>query len=247
MLFRPVCGSDLEEVCRFLEVHGGTSSKGELEYWFVQRSASGSEATNLEEALTVLRSARLCEGSDPVRLLRIHQWPLQLDLLAKFRTLELGIEGGSHALDAWYSRLLSTLFIEPDRVYISEVHKQANRLGPPIPLSDEKMNSWRRVMEWLGVGRRFGVGFLVSYSQALVQRLLETWGPAEGPLQDWVERHVERFLPVGTHHGDLPRAMVQPLVRMEHLGLVELSSRQDSPGKAYLGDRRVKWIKVVGG
>lgn len=246
MLFRLICGQDLEEVARFLSANGGECSRADLNQWFVQRSVTGSEATNLEETLIVLRTAGICTGTDPIRYTLHDEQVLELQFLSKLRAFELGLEGGSHALDAWYLRLLQELFIGPDVLYRNDLHRLSNRLSPPIPLSDEKLNSWRRVVEWLGLGRRFGAGFTAVWSMSLVRLLLRDWGQPEGALQDWI-RHIERYIPVTPHHGDLPRSLVQPLLCMEALGEVVLSARQDSPGKGYLGERRVKWIQLAGG
>lgn len=223
----------------FIITYGSDVPREDVNHWFVQQPATAPTA-NIDEALTVLRTLRLISGKDRLSAAPIRR-PFRLAVLRQMRDFSLTRDTGEHVLDSWYLRLLELLFVSPDITYLGDLHRQANRLNPPMPLNDEKLNAWRRVLEWLGVGRRVGNGFLVVYSQELVASLMDTWEPCEGPLADFLE-YVDRFIPCIAEHTDLPQALRFPLTWLEKNGELTLTYRQDAPYRAFGGQRRINWI-----
>lgn len=241
MLFRLVCGPELEELWAFIDAYGPEVPREQVVRWFSQQHTPTGTPTNIEEALTVLRTLRLVSGKESLSAASIRA-PFRLAVLRQMRNYALTRDAGDHGLDSWYLRLVDQLFITPDVTHLGDLHRRANRLNPPMPLNDEKLNAWRRVVEWLGLGRRVGNGFALVYSLDLVTSMLDTWGPSEGPLADFLQ-HVDGFLPCIAEHTDLPRALHFPLSWLDKVGRVELSYRQDAPYKAFCGTKRVNWIR----
>lgn len=246
MLFRPICGPELEEIWRFVRLHGPETPRTLVESWFTQHPITNGEATNLEEAMSVLKGIRLISGGQALTASECEQ-PFHLAFLAKLRSYSQGLDAGDHVLDSWHLRLVDFLFILPDVTYVPEIHSMANRLEVPTPLNDEKLNSWRRVAEWLGLGRKIGSGFMVYYSPDLIRSIFATWTQREGPLEDLLHDLVDRYLPHTAEHGDLSKPILHPLLWLETTGSVELTRRQDSPHKTYCGTRRVNWIILKDG
>jgi hypothetical protein len=244
MLFRLVCGPDLEEVWTFAERHGPQVPRGVVNHWLVQQQSGTESTTNIDEALTVLRTLRLVTGTDTLSAAPIYE-PFRLAVLRKMREFALAHAPGDHVLDSWYLRVLDVLFITPDVIFLADLHRQANRLNPPAPLNDEKLNAWRRVLEWLGIGRRVGNGFVALYAPELMTCMLQTWGRTEGPLEEFL-RHVDQFLPCVADHTDLPQALLRPLAWLERAGHLELTHKQDAPYKAFSGQKRLNWVRVEG-
>jgi hypothetical protein len=241
MLFRTVYGPELPAVHAFL-LDRGAASLDELHTWFIQGPVTTTEGTNLEEALAFLLSAGL--------LLRDHERTelfvakatgnFQLSLLERLQAIYRNTSD-AHPLDTWFMGLLDHCFIRPNRPFLSDVHTAANALELPVPCSEEKINAWRRVMEFLGCGRRIHGGFLACYNESLVTTIIRRWD-SEGPLEEWL-RFAEAFIPAYTETGDLATALAWPLEQLEKSGEIALSARGDFAGRSFLADRRVKWLK----
>ena len=113
-------------------------------------------------------------------------------------------------------------------------------------LSQEKMQAWRRVMEFLGVGKRVGMGFYCSYSPTLLLEILNSRGPQQSSLQSFFETGLVTFLPFETSSHGAAHAVLEPLRSLALAGKISLISRQDSPSKAYFGEQRIQYIDYLG-
>jgi len=182
MLFRTVYGPELQSIYEFI-MRKGTADHECLRRWFVQATVVGSEATNLDDGLAFLQDLGLisfdCGDFRPSS--GVQPIDFRLAVLRNLQTISLE-NRESHPLDPWFMRMLDSCFIKPDRIHIQGLHSQVNRLQLPVPCSEEKANAWRRVMEYLGCGRRTSNGFWACYRPDLVLRMIASWG-REGPLE----------------------------------------------------------------
>jgi hypothetical protein len=245
VLFRTVYGPELPALHKFVAELGAVS-RLQLQRWFVQAEVTATEGSNLEEAVAFLLSAGLFEA-DREQSGAIAARPLGDFRLALFRRLQeiaRSAEPGGHSLDPWFLGILDHAFIKPNRGYIPRLHGAVNSLELPAPCSEEKVNAWRRVMEYLGCGYRIQTGFLACYRPDLVLSILRRWR-SEGPLEEWL-RFAEDFVPVFTRTGDLANAMALPIEHLERSGCIRLAARGDLVGRGYLGERRIKWLTVEG-
>lgn len=246
VLFRTVYGPELQAVYDFVRKHG-VVQLGLLFRWMVQQPVRGYEGTNLEEAISFLFDLGLLQRDHtrPDVLTAIPTRDLRLGILER-----LPVEGrpalrAQHPLDPWFRRLLAACFVLPNRPYVPRLHRTANELQLPAPLSEEKVNAWRRVMEFLGCGFRVGDGgFVACYSTELIASLLSGWR-TEGPLEECLE-YLEQYVPARTSSGDMAESVAAPLRELERRGWVRMVPRADFAGRAFLADRRVKWIMIGG-
>lgn len=246
MLFRTVYGPELKAVYDFVRKHGAVRFPV-LRDWMVQKPVHGAEGTNLEEAVSFLLDLGLLRKDhaetdvltvEPARDLR-------LAILERLPREGLADPVARHPLDPWFRKLLAACFVLPNRPYVPQLHRVANDLPVPAPLSMEKVNAWRRVMEFLGCGLRVGDGgFLAHYRAELVAALLSGWR-GEGPLEECLE-FLDQYIPVLTSTGHMAESVAAPLRHLERCGRIQMLPRADFAGRAFLGDRRVKWI-VIGG
>ena len=82
----------------------------------------------------------------------------RLQTLHNLRQLEHGQMEATHAPDPYYTYLLNELFIKTGRQYIRDLHTEANQLESIRTaggVSREKIQAWKRVMTYLGVGYRY--------------------------------------------------------------------------------------------
>ncbi|MBU0496288.1 MAG: hypothetical protein KKA73_01585 [Chloroflexi bacterium] len=241
MLFRTVYGPELAAIHVFIAE--GPATREAIHAMFVPDDGS---TQNVDDALTFLLSARLIEGEKVYQAIGGDGLPFRLQALRALRRLELGDEVPLHAVDPLFTLLLAELFIQPDRLFVQDVHQAANSLRAVKEaggLSREKTQAWKRVIEFLRVGRRIAGGFQCVYTPSLLSNILATWSEDQGTLQAFFEEHLAQFLPHQTVDGRLAQAVAAPLEYMVEQGQVELFALQDSPSKPYFGDRRWRGIR----
>lgn len=245
MLFRTVFGPELSSILNYIQ-NAGAATQLDLTMWFLQSEPEGNDRTNLEEALAFLSDLGLLRPDrEQLDLLVVEPGPFSHRvLLTHLQACYRVPRPDAHPLDPWFMGVLDHLFIRPDRTFIPRLHTAVNALPLPTACSEEKVNAWRRVMEALGCGWRAGSGFLACYRPELLMRLLEGWTNS-GPLEEFLD-HVEHSLPVRTATGGLATCFALPLLHLEERGTLRLTQRGDYAGRAFFGERRIKWITVEG-
>lgn len=245
MLFRTVYGPELQAVYTFVTRRGVATTES-LQRWFVQEQVTTTEGANLGEAMAFLLALKLLhrDHEQPETLFATPVPEFRLGVLERLNEVHEQPNEHTHELDPWFSGILRQCFVKPNHLYVQDLHRVVNAEKLPVPCSEEKVTAWRRVMEYLGCGRRMGPGFLATYRVELVKAILRRWA-REGPLEDFL-RFAERYIPTLTSTGDISEAISNPLLHLEALGHLKLSTRGDFAGRAYLGERRLKWISMGG-
>lgn len=249
MLFRTVYGPELEAVCNFVTVAEMPLSRYEIHSAFISQPAeTGAVSTqSVDDALAFLESARLIEeNSSGYQALTNHpHQPFRVLVLQQLRRLEADTLESVHPFDPLYMLILTQLFIQPNQLFVADLHLAANKLcrvASAGGLSREKLQAWKRVMEFLGVGRRVANGFQCVYSPSLMIEILDQRPVRGETLQSFFEDYLDYILPCYTERGDLALAAQEPLVYLDRQGLIALTARQDSPSKPYFGERKLKYI-----
>ena len=168
-------------------------------------------------------------------------------LLSQFRKLERTPSTLS-AYDLLYITLLEDLYIKPHRVWISDVHAEANQLALAQQIggiSQEKIGAWKRVMEFLGVGYRMGSGFYCLFRPELVENVVQCWPVIQGTLQEFLEEYLQNWFPCLSAQGDIAPSIAATLEQLADNGFIRLSPQQDSPSRPYFGNRYLKGIEVL--
>ena len=248
MLIRTVYGPELAAIYSYLVQTNGRLSRHDIHQAFMPVCDDGPTGStqNIDDALSFLVASGLVQEdtgfhavSDDSRL------PFRLLALAQLKSLSNGKITAQHEVDALYMLILDELFIKSDRVFVADVHAEANklrRIKAAGGLSREKIQAWKRVMSFLGVGQRVETGFQCTYAPDLLLSILASWRNKDGLLQSFFESHLTRYLPFETEAGDLAQAIVQPLLYLAGQGRVALAPRQDSPSKPYFGKRQFRHI-----
>jgi hypothetical protein len=251
MLFRTIYGPELEAIYRYVidrTAQDVRPQRTDIHAAFIPRRPDGSfpNTQNADDALAFLKSAHLIEEADGYHAVGTMDGPpFTVRVLQALRRIERKEVPPDHPVDPLYTLLLTGLFVKPDRLFVQDVHAEANQL-PTVEavggLSREKIGAWKRVMEFLGVGRRVASGFLCAYSPVLVASILAQWGCREGTLQSFLQNCFDRVLPYARADGDLSHAVSTPLCYLADQGRIELFPLQDSPTRSYFDHRRYKGI-----
>jgi hypothetical protein len=242
MLFRTVYGPELGAIYSYCEQKIGESSpatREEIRGLFLVEGESIS-SQSIDDAITFLISANLVDVQDSSLIpLQIDTRPFPLKLLAACRAIEVNKDASD--INSLFSGLISELFIQPDHIFIADVHTAVNNLEVVSELggiSKEKVQTWKRVMEFLGVGYRAFGGFICAYSPSLVKSVISLWDKEQGTLQEFFEFHFNSYLPFQNREGLLAQSVATSLQFVAKQGEISLYPLQDSPSKAYIGNLR---------
>lgn len=256
MLFRTVYGPELEAIYHYVvdcNAKGTRPAGGDVQIAFIAHQPDGDlpSKQSVDDALAFLESARMLEEMDGyhAREMASKAAPFAVQVLEAMRRLEKGAIPSIHAVDPLYTLLLTEVFIKPDRLFVTDLHGEANQLGAVQEaggLSKEKIGAWKRVMTFLGVGRRLQGGFQCIYNPSLVRAILPHWNERQGTLQSFLEDCFARFLPYAKADGGLSQAVRAPLRYLAEHKVVDLFPLQDSPSRSYFGRCRYKGVAWKG-
>ncbi|GBF31830.1 hypothetical protein DCCM_0014 [Desulfocucumis palustris] len=244
MLFKTVYGPELECIYEFLRESGPIDRESLYRVFLPLVDGEMGSRANLDDALTFLTSGGMLKKSEFGKYEVVGgELSFKLLLLSNLRKIQLGNVDPVHPLDPWFLGLADGLFVRPGRALAFGLHQAANALDLPEALSDEKVNAWRRVLEFLGVGSRVASGFLCWYRPEMVLEIIALWDEDEGPVQKLLEEHISRFFPWESEAGDISPPLSAPLKNLENMGYIKLEERQDLPSRSYFGDKKIKWVK----
>jgi len=249
MLFRTVYGSELEAIYTAISIRyqGGLVSRASVIDLFVPTINGALTPTqNVEDALSFLISAQVIRetpnGFHPVQ----SPLPFRLFLLNQLRRLALGQLEPHHPQDPLYLMLYDSLFVTPDVTFVADLHSAANQISRVQQLGGlgrEKVQAWKRIMAYLGLGYRAFDGFLAVVNPRLAQDILDHWGQDSATLDQFFERHWARFLPFRARTGDAAQAIQQSLLYLMKRNKLSLTALQDSPSRAYFLPQRMRAIR----
>ena len=252
MLFRTVYGPELSAIYQFIVDATHPPSRKTIHGAFVP-NVDGSSTQNADDALSFLVACGLIDqdkAGDFQATSSFEHLPFRILVLRRLRDIAEGVAVGQNKSDPLYWFILNELFILPDHIYIKDVHAEANRLRTVEKiggLSHEKLQAWKRVMSYLGVGTRIAGGFQCTYDPQLILDILRCWHEGPGSLQEFLELHFLQFLPFFTQTDKLATTVQQSLQYLEASGQIMLAARQDSPSKPYFETRRIRYISLPEG
>lgn len=250
MLFRTVYGAELAAIYDFILRHTQTKDRVSLKdiYRFFVVGDNNSPRANhhVDDALSFLSSALLVDVDAGQVTAIVKTQDFRLQLLRNLRRLELGDVEPLHPLDPYYLYLLSEIFIKTGRQYVRDLHTEVNQLEPIVAaggISREKVQVWKRVMTFLGIGYRAFNGFLCIYSPDLLMAILDEWPAKSDTLQAFFEDCVEQYVPTYTRIGELAPSLAASLHQLAIRDAIVLYPLQDSPSRAFFGPHQYKGIR----
>lgn len=140
MLFRPANGPELEVVYSFIAQSPTPVSRQAiyqacLPYYVDKRTVA---VQGVDDAISFLVAAMLIEDRSGFRLCVSERGnsSFRLTAIAQMQKLANREVTPIHELDTLYFLLLRELFIVPDRLFVGDVHAEANKLRPVTELGE---------------------------------------------------------------------------------------------------------------
>ncbi|RFU70005.1 hypothetical protein [Bacillus sp. V59.32b] len=144
-----------------------------------------------------------------------------------------------------FSSLYYELFIRHNELYIKNLHYETNLHYEKCVVSHEKINAWKRIMQYLGLGYRVYGGFYALPHLDLIVDIIQLHQNWEGPFQEFIEKNVDPIIPC-VFNGNAYNGVVYGLINLSSTDLIELSKKQDLPFHSYGERKEWNWIKVGG-
>lgn len=144
-----------------------------------------------------------------------------------------------------FASMYYKLFVVKNEMYINNVHYETNLLFDKISLSQEKVNAWKRIMEYLGLGYRVYGGFYALPKTRLIEDIIEEIGEWEGPLQVFFEKIINPIIPC-VHNGTVFKGTQYLIFNLRKQGIVKLSKIQDLANISFGEKNECNWIKIGG-
>ncbi|MFG0216648.1 hypothetical protein ACFU8X_26690 [Brevibacillus porteri] len=143
-----------------------------------------------------------------------------------------------------FSSLYDQVFVKPNQLFVTNIHYQINSSLSKMMVGHEKINAWKRIMEYFGLGRRVYSGFYALPNLALLHEIIMEVGEWEGGLHPFCENVINPILPCITSEGNIFRGMLYGLIALNEEKIIEVSNKQDLPYKSYGPNHQWNWIKI---
>jgi hypothetical protein len=145
-----------------------------------------------------------------------------------------------------FTTMYYELFVKPERLFIEDLHIETNKLFSKVAISQEKINAWKRMMEYFGLGYRYyNGGYYGLPKLKLMKELVSDIGGWEGPLQILFEQHIHPIIPC-IHNGKVFRGFIYGMMSLHELSLINLTRKQDLPFYSYGEKKEWNWVSIGG-
>ncbi|MBN9653289.1 hypothetical protein J0K78_03345 [Halobacillus sp. GSS1] len=207
-----------------------------------QYKQDGNIDSLIEETLQFLDSLKVININENKE---IKACETNLDVVDILKKLNLISERSNNPGDPNYvfTNIYIDLFVKPNQLFIGDLHYEINKHYELVSISKEKVNAWKRMMEYFGLGYRYNGGFYALPNYNLLKSIIRRIGKWDGPLQQFFERVIYPIIPC-LYKGDIYRGIVFGLLYLNKVGLVQLSRKQDIPFGSFGGNNEWNWITV---
>lgn len=177
-------------------------------------------------------------------------WPLketEVKIINYHERLKEIAEETSNPADPNYvfSNMYYQLFVVPNQLYVKDIHYEANLKFEKLAISQEKVNAWKRIMEYFGLGYRVYGGFYALPHIHLMEMSVKKIGEWEGPLQVLFEKKLDPFIPC-VYKGTVFNGMIYSILNLGKGNTLKLSKKQDLPYQSFGEQKQWNWVKLGG-
>jgi hypothetical protein len=233
-------GPEIQAIYESIRREPGQTLSQLVEKYQYQRD--GDISSLVTGALTMLKDLQFIH-QDETRYLPIsnHRWSVT-DVFRKLN--EISKTENDETLDYIFSSLYDELFVKPDKMFIVNIHYHVNSKFTKTMIGHEKVNTWKRIMEFFGLGRRVYSGFYALPHLSLLRQIVSEIGDWEGGLHPFCERNIHPIIPCLTFEGNIFKGLLFGLLELNNQKIIEVSHKQDLPFKSYGQNYEWNWIKV---
>lgn len=243
LLFQMCYGPEIRSMFECLKNEPGlTTSEIKEKY---QYNTTGDVKSLVDGVFVFLKELEFIEQKEDKNYITTSHW----STVEMFRRLNgISTKGKEETLNYVFSSLYETLFVKPDKLFISNLHYHVNSNYGKTMVGIEKVNAWKRIMECYGLGRRVYTGFYALPRLDLLVEIINEIGIWEGPLHQYCEKFINPVIPCITTERNVYRGLLYGLNALHEKGTIMIKNKQDLPYKSYGQEYNWNWIitKVEG-
>lgn len=165
-----------------------------------------------------------------------------IDIHLRFNTIADKLNDPSNP-NYVFTTMFFDLFVKPNTLFIHDLHFETNNRFKSISISQEKINAWKRIMEYLGLGYRYNGGFYALPQYKLIKHLINYIGDWEGPLHLFFEDKIHPIIPC-VYKGNVYNGVIYSILNLNDSHKIQLTRKQDLPFQAYGEKKEWNWITV---
>ncbi|RNB92525.1 hypothetical protein EDM56_02185 [Brevibacillus fluminis] len=239
MLFQMCYGPEIQTIFESIRRNPGLS-RCQLKHTY-QYQEEGDISSLIDGALVILKDLNYIHDENGFLYSNDVDWKVT-DIFRKLNRISQTEE--EETLNFVFSTMYDQVFVKPDKMFVVNIHYQVNSKFSKTMVGHEKINAWKRIMEFLGLGRRVYSGFYALPQLSLLQEIVREAGEYEGGLQPYCERVIQPILPCITSQGNIFKGILYGLLALNDQRIIEISCKQDLPYKSYGPNHEWNWIKV---
>ncbi|MGD6893740.1 hypothetical protein [Bacillus infantis] len=243
-LFQICYGPEITSIMETIQKHPGIL-KADLVRKY-QYHNQGDISSLVEAALIFLLNLKFIQVSKKKELVPIFNEEIkEISFLKRLKELVDNAEDPEDP-NVIFSTLYSKLFVMRDELYLKDLYYEANLLFEKMAISQEKINAWKRIMEYFGLGYRVYGGFYALPKLKILEDIIEEIGEWEGPLQVFFEEKINPIIPC-VYNRKVFKGMIYAVLNLHDQELLKLSKMQDLPYTSFGDKNEWNWIRIRGG
>lgn len=241
VLFQMCYGPEIKSIFEVISNRNGCTLS-QLQQNF-QYDEKGDISSLLDGVLKFLKEIKFITDNQGKYEAITSSWSV-IDIFIRLRSIEKNIE--EFNLNYVFVTMYEQLFVQKNQMYISDLYQEANSHYKEIPISEEKINAWKRMMEFFGLGYRVYSGFYALPHLQLIKDILHLTGEWEGPLQLLLQNKINPILPC-INSGQAYIGLIHSLTYLHEINKIQLQKKQDLPYNQYGPDNSWNWVRIGGG
>jgi hypothetical protein len=242
-LFQICYGPEINEVLQTVQKYQGISKEDLINKY--QYHPEGDISSLVDAALNFLVNLNFINIDNSKNIWAINEDAVN-ELSIIFRLKEISNQTDNLSDPNYiFSSMYYQLFVVPNQMYLKDLYYEANVTFNKLAISQEKINAWKRIMEYLGLGYRVYGGFYALPHFNLINRLIQEIGSWEGPLQLFFEEKINPLVPC-VHNGKVFNGVLFSVINMYKVKMVKLSKKQDLPYSSYGEKKQWNWVEIGG-
>lgn len=238
MLFQMCYGPEIESIYSTIHRHPGVTTS-ELKEWF-QYNLEGDISSLIEGTINFLKDINFIKTQDKRLYSKVEEWNIT-NVLTELNLIST--EEEEESLNYIFTRMYYELFIKSDELFIEDIYYETNLIFNNS-VGQEKINAWKRMMEFFGLGYRVYGGFYALPHPSLLIKIIEKYKGWEGPVQTFCQSHLSTIIPC-EYKGRIYKGVVYGLQNLHTEGVIQLQYKQDLPYTVFQESQgQWNWIKI---
>ncbi|MCS0671609.1 hypothetical protein [Cytobacillus firmus] len=242
-LFQICYGPEITSIMKTIQKHPGIS-KADLIQKF-QYDNQGDISSLVEATLNFLLNLNFIKTSNKKEFVPIFNEEIkEISFLKRLKEITDKADDADDP-NVIFSTLYLKLFIISNELYLKDLYYEANLLFEKMAISQEKINAWKRIMEYFGLGYRVYGGFYALPKLKIIEDIIEEIGEWEGPLQVFFEEKINPIIPC-VYNRNVFKGMIYVFLNLHEQEIIKLSKMQDLPHTSFGEKNEWNWVKIGG-